>query len=139
MHNPATAFSDLTVGMPLGRLELAVSRAANDRYWQAAGVEHPALRAGALYPPIAANLTVLLFGQVCPDPVIQTTQGLRCHRRALAPATLVATGYVTARYDKRGRDYADLAVAIHTADEPDLPLWDATVTFTPAATFGAPR
>ena len=59
---------------------MAVSRAANERYWAAAGVDHPALRAGALYPPIAANLTVLLSRPSCDRALLQTAQRVVCHR-----------------------------------------------------------
>src|SRR4051794_38674732 len=97
------SFSALEAGTDLGVLALTVSPAANERYWRAAGVDHPLLTAGALYPPIAANLTVLLFGQVCPEPVIQTRQVLRTHRRADAGIELVTTGRVTNRYEKRDR------------------------------------
>ena len=95
---------------PLGPLRLTISAAANERYWRAAGVDHPALAAGALYPPIAANLTILCFQQTCPDAMIQTRQRLQCHRRAHAGAELVTTGRVVARYEKRGREYVDIEV-----------------------------
>jgi hypothetical protein len=133
MHNRSMEFSELTPGTSLGELRLVIAPAANERYWRAAGVEHPALRAGALYPPIAANLTVLLFGEVCPDPVIQTAQGLRCHRIAHAPAELVTRGEVVRAYEKRGRAYVDLKAQVTTADEHERLLWESAVTFTPAA------
>ena len=90
MHSAAdTPFADTgrraPSSAPLPRS--TVSAAANERYWRAAGVDHPALAAGALYPPIAANLTVLCFGQLCPDAMIQTRQRLRCHRVASTPAS----------------------------------------------------
>ena len=59
---------------PVGPFTLAVSRAANERYWASAGVDHPALRAGALYPPIAANLTVLPSRPSSTGPLLQTAQ-----------------------------------------------------------------
>ena len=127
-------FSALETGFDLGELRIVVSAAANERYWRAAGADHSALRAGVLYPPIAANLTVLLFGESCAEPVIQTAQRLRCHRAADAPAELVATGRVVACYEKRDREYVDLEVAVSTGDSPDV-LWDSAVTFTPAATL----
>ena len=68
---------------------LAISEAANDRYWDGAGVDHPLRRAGALYPLIAANLTILTFGRLCPDAMIQTRQRARvppAGRRARDPA-----------------------------------------------------
>src|SRR5436309_14833533 len=106
------SFSEMTPGTLLDPLRLTVSATANERYWRAAGVEHPALVAGALYPPIAANLTVLCFAQVCPDAMIQTRQHLRCHRRAEAGVELVTTGQVTQRYEKRGRTYVDVATTV---------------------------
>jgi hypothetical protein len=138
MNTPSIAFEELAPGLDLGRLALTVSPAANERYWRAAGLDHPALRAGALYPPIATNLTVLLFGATCPDPVIQTSQRLRCHRRAPAGTELITTGLVTGRYEKRGRDYVDVHTEVTTADAPDEVLWSSDVSFTPAATLGAP-
>jgi hypothetical protein len=132
-------FGDLGAGTPLPLLRLTVSPAANERYWRAAGVAHPLLAAGALYPPIAANLTVLCFGQVCPEPVIQTRQRLRCRRRGIAGVELHTTGRVTAQYGKRGRRYVDVEAIVATADAPDDPLWTSQVSFTPAATLGAGR
>jgi hypothetical protein len=120
-------------GDSLGPFEVTVSEAANERYWRAAGVEHPALAAGTLYPPIAANLTILMFQQHCPHAMIQTHQRLRCHRSERAGAPLVVTGRVVARYLKRERDYVDIEAVVHTADQPHEPLWTSNVTFTPAA------
>ena len=59
------------------------------------------LRAGALYPPIAANLTILLFQTVAPRPMIQAAQRLVCHRRGEAGSELTVRGVVTERYEKR--------------------------------------
>jgi hypothetical protein len=133
VHNESREFAALTPGLDLGELRVVVSPAANERYWRSVGADHPALHAGLLYPPIAANLSVLLFGQRCPSPVIQTAQRLRCVRAAAAPAELVATGRVVACYEKRSRAYVDLEVDVVTADRAD-PLWHSAVTFTPAAT-----
>jgi hypothetical protein len=130
-------FEDLEAGTPLPPLQLTISAAANERYWRAAGVDHPALAAGTLYPPIAANLTVLCFGQACTEPVIQTRQRLRCHRRAQAGSELHTTGRVTAQYENRGRRYVDVEAVVATTDAPDDPLWTSEVSFTPAATLGA--
>jgi hypothetical protein len=130
------AFSDLAPGDPLAPLRVTVSAAANERYWRAAGVDHDVLAAGALYPPIAANLTVLCFGQLCPDAVIQTRQTLRCHRRADAGVELVTSGRVARRYEKRGRVYVDVETTVATADAVAEPLWTSEVSFTPAATLG---
>src|SRR5204863_6078566 len=123
MHDPSTgtssAWAELRPPQPLAELRLTVSPAANERYWRAAGVDHPALAAGALYPPIAANLTILCFQQTCPDAMIQTRQRLKCHRRAQAGVDLITFGRVVARYEKRGREYVDIEVAVITADAPD--------------------
>lgn len=137
MHELSTEWASLAVDQPLGPLRLAISEAANERYWRAAGVSHPLLEAGALYPPIAANLTILCFQQTCPDAMIQTRQRLRCHRVAPAGSELITFGRVVARYEKRGREYVDIEVAVITADSPDQPLWTSWVTFTPTATLGA--
>ncbi len=137
MHSEMRTFPELAPGTVLGPLRLTVSAAANERYWRAAGVDHPALAAGALYPPIAANLTVLCFAQVFPDAVIQTRQHLRCHRRVTAGVELVTTGRVARRYEKRGRSYVDVETTIVAADAPDDPVWTSEVSFTPAATLGA--
>jgi hypothetical protein len=130
------AFAEMAPGTELGPFRVTVSAAANERYWRAAGVDHPALAAGALYPPIAANLTVLCFGQVCPDAMIQTRQHLRCHRKVAAGVELVTTGRVFRRYEKRGRAYVDVETVVATADRPDEPVWSSEVSFTPAATVG---
>jgi hypothetical protein len=131
------SFSELVPGTALGSLRLTVSNAANERYWRAAGIDHPALAAGALYPPIAANLTVLCFAQLCPEAMIQTRQHLRCHRRVAAGVELVTTGVVAQRYEKRGRTYVDVETTVVTAEAPHDPVWTSAVSFTPAATLGA--
>jgi hypothetical protein len=136
MNELSTEWAALEPGQLLGPMRLTISPAANERYWRAAGVDHPALRAGALYPPIAANLTILCFQQTCPDAMIQTRQRLQCHRRAQSGAELVTFGRVVSRYEKRGREYVDIEVAIVTADRLDAPLWTSSVTFTPTATLG---
>lgn len=129
-------FSQVVAGTVLGPLRITVSAPANERYWRAAGVDHRVLHEGALYPPIAANLTVLCFAQVCPDAMIQTRQNLRCRGRIAAGTELVTTGRVTRRYEKRGRTYVDVETAVATADTPDAPVWFSEVSFTPAATLG---
>ena|SRR5438046_519291 len=130
------AFSELEAGTVLEPLTLEISAAANDRYWEGAGVDHPLRRAGALYPLIAANLTILTLGRLCPDAMIQTRQRLVCHRRADAPAMLRTTGRVSERYERRGRTYVvvEALVSFDTGD--GAPLWSSTVVFTPAATVG---
>jgi hypothetical protein len=130
------AFAEMAPGTELGPFRVTVTAAANERYWRAAGVDHPALAAGALYPPIAANLTVLCFGQVCPDAMIQTRQHLRCHRKVAAAVELVTTGKVSRRYEKRGRTYVDVETMVATADRPNEAMWSSEVSFTPAATVG---
>ena len=136
MHNATRTFSEMVPGTRLPPLLLTVTETANRRYWQAAGVDHPALEAGALYPPIAANLTVLCFGRVCPDAMIQTRQHLRCHRRIDAGVELVTTGRVARRYEKRGRTYVDVETIVALAGAPDDPVWTSQVSFTPASTLG---
>ncbi|MGO9873695.1 MAG: hypothetical protein ACLPVY_07835 [Acidimicrobiia bacterium] len=137
MHETSNAWAELQVGQPLVRLRVTISPAANQRYWQAAGVEHALLAAGALYPPIVANLTILCFQQTVPDAMIQTRQRLKCHRIALAGCELVTTGRIVDRYDKRGREYVDLEASVTTADAPDSIVWESWVTFTPTATLAA--
>jgi hypothetical protein len=137
VHNHSTAFTDLEPGVPLPPLRLTISAAANERYWRAAGAAHPALASGALYPPIAANLTILAFQQTCPEPMIQTRQRLTCRRAAPAGQELVVTGAITAAYEKRGRRYVDVRATIATAED-SAPLWTSDVTFTPVATLEAP-
>jgi len=129
-------FSQMVPGTVLGPLRITVSATANERYWRAAGVDHPALAAGALYPPIAANLTVLCFTQVCPEAMIQTHQHLRCHRSVPAGVELVTTGRIASRYEKRGRTYVDVETTVAAAGAPDEPVWSSEVSFTPAATLG---
>jgi hypothetical protein len=133
MNSRANPLAEVAEGDALGPFEVTVSPAANERYWRAAGVEHPALATGTLYPPIAANLTILLFQQHCPHPMIQTRQLLRCHRTENAGAPLVVTGRVVARYLKREREYVDIEAIVHRAGRPDEPLWTSNVSFTPAA------
>jgi hypothetical protein len=114
-------------GATLGPLTFRISREANERYWRSAGVDHPALHTGALYPPIAANLTVLLFQTVAPDPVLHTAQRLVCHRRGEAGSELTVTGTVAERFTKRGREYAvvEAEVSLPGGDR----LWTSRATF----------
>jgi hypothetical protein len=133
VHSPPGALSGVHEGDRLGPFEITISPAANERYWRAAGVSHPRLVAGALYPPIAANLTVLCFQQHCPHPMIQTHQHLQCHRVEQAGTPLAVTGAVRRRYEKRGREYVDVEVVVCATARPDEPIWTSTVHFTPAA------
>jgi hypothetical protein len=129
---PAPAFDGVAVGDPLGPLVLTISRAANERYWASAGVDHPVLRAGALYPPIAANLTVLLTQTIVKRALIQTTQHVTSHRRADADVELTTTGTITDRHEKRGREY--LVVTADIALPDGAPLWTSVATFCEAGT-----
>jgi hypothetical protein len=133
-------FGEVAAGTVLEPFTVAISAAANDRYWDGAGVDHPLRRAGALYPLIAANLTILTFGRLCPDAMIQTRQRLVCHRRSDAPATLRTAGRVSERYERRGRMYVVVETTVSRDDgsaggDGSL-LWSSTVVFTPAATLG---
>ena len=114
-------------GTALGPIEITVSAAANERYWAAAGVDHPVLRAGALYPPIAANLTILLFQTVATRGVVQTAQRLVCHRRGESGTPLRVSGSVRERFEKRGREYAVVEATVALPD--GSPLWTSVATF----------
>lgn len=127
MPETATAFGGAAAGTELGPLSITVSPAANERYWAAAGVDHPVLRDGALYPPIAANLTILLFQTVATRPLLHTSQRLVAHRRGDAGAELTVTGTVTERYEKREREYAVVDAVVALPD--GKPLWTSTATF----------
>jgi hypothetical protein len=120
-------FAGLDPGTSLGPVTFTVSEAANERYWASAGVDHPALRSGALYPPLAANLTILLLQTVVDRQMIQTAQRLVCHRRGVAGAELTVRGSVTERYQKRGREYAVVEAIVQLPD--GEPLWTSTATF----------
>jgi len=127
MHRAAIRLSDLAVGTALGPMPVTVSAAANERYWASAGVDHPALRAGALYPPIAANLTILLFQTAATEPVLHTGQRLVCHRRGEAGTELTVTGTVVERYEKRGHEYAVVEAGVTLPD--GARLWTSVATF----------
>jgi hypothetical protein len=127
VHRTAPPFGGAAVGTDLGPLRITVSAAANERYWASAGVDHPALREGALYPPVAANLTILLFQTVATRPLLHTTQRLVSHRRGETGSELTVTGTVVERYEKRGREYAVVDAVIALPD--GEPLWTSTATF----------
>ncbi len=127
MHTEAAPFGGAAAGTPLGPLPFHVSRAANERYWRSAGVDHALLRAGALYPPIAANLTILLFQTVAPRPLLHTAQHLECHRSAPADQDLEVHGRLVERFTKRSRDYAVVEAEVFLAD--GAPLWTSVATF----------
>src|SRR6266567_3427053 len=99
--NQSVPFGGAGAGTALGPLRITVSAVANERYWASAGVDHPLLREGALYPPIAANLTILLFQTVATRPLLHTSQRLVSHRRGEAGNELTVTGTVVDRYEKR--------------------------------------
>jgi hypothetical protein len=120
-------FGGAVVGTDLGPMRITVSAAANERYWASAGVDHPALRQGALYPPVAANLTILLFQTVATRPLLHTSQRLVSHRRGEAGTELTVTGAVVERYEKRGREYAVIDAVVTLPD--GEPLWTSTATF----------
>jgi hypothetical protein len=112
-------------------MALTVSRAASDRYWEGAGIEHDARAAGLLYPPMAANLTILLFQTVATRPLLHTAQRLVSHRSAPADVELTVTGTVVEHYEKRGREYAVVEAEVSLPD--GHPLWTSTATFTEVA------
>jgi hypothetical protein len=128
----AGALDAIPAGTRLGPMRLRISRAANERYWAAAGVDHPALRAGALYPPIAANLTVLLVQTVADRALLQTAQRVVSHRAADADVELTVTGRVERRFEKRGREYAVVEAEVTLPDGDRL--WSSTATFCGAGT-----
>ncbi len=121
---------DLREGEALPRFPVAVSVAANDRYWAGAAIEHPARAARLLYPPMAANLTILAVGQVVDEVLLHTAQRLVCHRAAPAPEDLVVRATATQRFEKRGRTYAVVEADVVT--DAGARLWTSTATFTPA-------
>ncbi len=98
----APPFGGVVVGTAFGPVSFAVSAEANDRYWRAAGIDHPARREGVLYPPMAANLTIVAFQTVAPDPLLHTHQTLVAHDAAHAPADLTVYGQVSRRFARRG-------------------------------------
>ena len=129
---PPVPFNGVVVGTPFGPITFAVSEAANDRYWEAAGISHPAREAGVLYPPMAANLTILAVQTVAPDPLLHTAQRLECRGLAHAPASVTVTGSVTDRFERRGREYVEVTTT--TTDADDAVLWISVATFVEAGT-----
>lgn len=127
MHSDAPPFGGAAAGTDLGPMRVTVSAAANERYWASAGVDHPALRQGALYPPMAANLTILLFQTVATRPLLHTAQRLVSHRRGAAGSELTVTGTVVERFEKRRREYAVVDAVVTLPD--GEPLWTSTATF----------
>lgn len=129
-RDAAARFGGARPGQLLGPLELTVSAAANERYWAAAKIDHPARAAGTLYPPMAANLTILLFQSVAPRPLLHTAQRLVTHRIVRAPVAVIATGTVTDCFEKRGREYV---IVEATVSHDGSPIWVSTATFTEVA------
>jgi len=127
VHRTAPAFGGAVAETELGPMWITVSPAANERYWASAGVDHPALRRGALYPPVAANLAILLFQTVANRPLLHTSQRLVSHRQGEAGTELTITGTVVDRYEKRGREYAVVEAVVALPD--GEPLWTSTATF----------
>lgn len=130
MNRNANVLTGLEVGDHFPVLEVTVSPAANERYWTAAGVDHPLLRRGALYPPIAANLTVLLVQQTVGEALLHTEQTLTSRAVGTAGDPLQVAGTVTERVARRGREYAVVTATI--AGAAGEPLWESTATFTTA-------
>jgi hypothetical protein len=128
--NPGAApFSGAVAGILFGPVTYAVSEAANDRYWRAAGIEHPARTAGFLYPPMAANLTILAFQTIAPAPLLHTHQTLVAHAAATAPADLEVYGQVSRRFARRGREYVEVTTEIAAGG---THLWTSIATFVEA-------
>jgi acyl dehydratase len=132
VNTHANGFRELAVGDRFPALQLALSARGNDRYWGGAGGEHDARRDGLLYPPMAANLTILLVQQTVPEALLHAEQSLTCIGAAGAGVDLVVNGVVAERFEKRGRDYAviDATVAVRDGE----PLWRSRATFTPTGT-----
>ena len=128
----AAPFRGAVVGTTFGPVPFTVPDEANDRYWRAAGIDHPARRDGMLYPPMAANLTILAFQTIAPDPLLHTHQTLVAHAAARAPADLEVYGQVSRRFAKRGREYVEVTTEIATAD--GTHLWTSIATFVEAGT-----
>ena len=123
-------FNGVVVGTAFGPVTYDVSEAANDRYWEAAGISHAARTAGMLYPPMAANLTILAFQTVAPDPLLHTAQRIECRAVAHAPIAVTVSGSVTGRFERRGREYVEVTTITSDADGSEL--WISVATFVEA-------
>ena len=108
-------------------MEYGVPATANDRYWRAAGIEHAARDARVLYPPMAANLTIMAFQTIAAAALLHTAQRIECHGSATAPNTLTVVGEVTGRFERRGREYIEVTTVI--SDAADTHLWTSVATF----------
>ena len=127
----APPFSGVAVGTAFGPVSYAVSEAANDRYWRAAGIEHPARTAGFLYPPMAANLTILAFQTDRPrSPAPHPPDARRPRRRRTRRPTSRCTGRSSRRFAKRGREYVEVTTEVATDD--GTHLWTSIATFVEA-------
>lgn len=125
----------MAIGDTFGPVTYEVSAAANDRYWRGAGIEHPARAAGVLYPPMAANLTILALQTVVTVPMLHTAQRLVSHRLGHGDTTLTVTGAVTDRFERRGRQYLEATASVTLPD--GSKLWTSIATFIPAGMKGA--
>lgn len=134
-QSPVAPFSGAAPGTVFGPVDYEVPATANDRYWDAAGITHPARIHGLLYPPMAANLTIMAFQTIAPAPLLHTAQRIECHATAAAPNTLTVAGVVTARFERRGREYIEITTTV--TDSADVHLWTSISTFTEAGTSEA--
>lgn len=126
----AAPFNGVVIGTTFGPVAYDVSAAANDRYWDAAGISHSAREAGVLYPPMAANLTILAFQTIAPDPLLHAAQRLECRAMAHAPTSVTVSGSVSGRFERRGREYVEVATT--TTDTDGTVLWISVATFVEA-------
>jgi hypothetical protein len=128
LHNDANALAGLEIGQQLGPLEVTVSAEGNERYWAAAGVDHPLLREGVLYPPIGATLVIMLVrSAIAPGEVLHTGQQLTAHRFAHVDEPLLTTAVVRDRFSKRDRDY--VIVDGRTCNARGETVWSMSGTF----------
>lgn len=130
MNTNANQFGALGIGDRFPELAIRLSARANDRYWAGAGVDHAARTTGVLYPPMAANLTILLVQQVSPEALLHAEQALACVASATGDAQLRVNGTVAERFEKRSREYAVIDATVATAG--GAALWRSRATFTPA-------
>lgn len=121
-------FDGVDVGTVLGPLPVAVSGPAADRYWAGAGIDHPARGVGWLYPPMAANLTILLAQTRIAEPLLHARQWLAFVSNAPAPADLVVRGEVADRWRRRDREYLAVEAVVTTGD--GVEMWHARGEFT---------
>ena len=116
MRTPSTstpAFDGVAVGDPLGPMTLAISRAANERYWASAGVDAPGAASRGAVPTDRGEPHRPADpdgGETGADP--DGPQRVVSHRRANADVELTVTGTVTDRYRRprprvRSRDRRD--------------------------------